>query len=326
MAQYRNALPQLNGEIFLMDGGLETTLIFHRKIDLPYFAAFDLLRTHEGKNTLRNYYRPYLDVAYRGGFGFILEAPTWRASSDWGSKMGYSQHSLAAVNREAIEMLEELRGEAVNFRSPIVVSGCIGPRGDGYVPGELMKIDEAEDYHAGQIEVFASTGADMISTMTITNSAEAAGIARAAKSLGMPVSISFTLETDGRLPTGQPLDEAIREVDAESGNAPAYYMINCAHPTHFSRALTSKAEWMSRLRGLRANASRRSHAELNESTDLDSGDPQELADEYREIVDVRPQINVIGGCCGTDERHILEIANRFGGAPGVSSGEGYFGT
>lgn len=311
MTRYRNALPQLDGGMFLMDGGLETTLVFHDKIDLPYFASFDLLREREGKARLRNYYQRYLEIARERGFGFILEAPTWRANADWGAKMGYSPLALAAVNREAVEMLEELRGESAGAGFPVVVSGCIGPRGDGYDPGRLMSVSEAEDYHAAQIETFAGTGADMISAMTLTNVSEAVGIARAAKALGMPASISFTVETNGRLPTGQALGEAIAEVDAETESAPAYFMINCAHPTHFSGALPAHADWMRRVKGLRANASRLSHAELDESTDLDAGDPQELAGQYAQIIAAHGEINVVGGCCGTDHRHISEIGNRF---------------
>jgi S-methylmethionine-dependent homocysteine/selenocysteine methylase len=311
MTRYRNALPQLDGGIFLMDGGLETTLVFHDKIDLPYFASFDLLREREGKARLRDYYQRYLEIARERGFGFILEAPTWRANADWGAKMGYSALALAAVNREAVEMLEELRAESAVAGMPVVVSGCLGPRGDGYDPGRLMSVSEAEDYHAAQIETFAGTGADMISAMTITNVSEAVGIARAAKALGMPASISFTVETDGRLPTGQTLGEAIGAVDSETGNAPAYFMINCAHPTHFSGSLPANADWMRRVKGLRANASRRSHAELDESTYLDDGDPQELAGQYAQIIAAHGEINVVGGCCGTDHRHISEIGNRF---------------
>jgi S-methylmethionine-dependent homocysteine/selenocysteine methylase len=171
----------------------------------------------------------------------------------------------------------------------------------------VMSADEAQAYHAQQIGVFAESDADMVTAITMTNANEAIGVARAAQAAGMPVAISFTLETDGRLPTGQGLKEAIDEVDAATGNAPAYYMINCAHPTHFEATLDAEAAWVQRVRGLRANASKRSHAELNEAPDLDEGNPAELGAEYHAILRRHPQINVLGGCCGTDRRHVEAI-------------------
>jgi S-methylmethionine-dependent homocysteine/selenocysteine methylase len=308
MAKYRSKLPQLSGAIFLSDGGIETSLIFLEGIELPYFAAFDLLKSEKGRNALRKYYEPYAQLAKTKRIGFILESPTWRASADWGDKLGYSVETLAEINREAIGLMAELRGEYETGSSPMVISGCIGPRGDGYDPGKIMTPDEAERYHAMQIGVFSRTEADMVTAITMTNANEAIGLARAAKTAKMPVVISFTLETDGRLPTGQQLKEAIVQVDEATGAAPAYYMINCAHPTHFEPIFKSKEAWTGRIRGLRANASKRSHAELDNSTDLDAGNPVELAGQYRDLRKRLPRLNVLGGCCGTDHRHIAEIA------------------
>jgi S-methylmethionine-dependent homocysteine/selenocysteine methylase len=171
-----------------------------------------------------------------------------------------------------------------------------------------MSPGEAEDYHAHQIGAFAEAKADMVTAITMTNSNEAVGITRAAMKAGMPVAISFTTETDGRLPTGQSLADAIAEVDEATRAGPAYYMINCAHPNHFSSALPAGESWTTRVRGLRCNASKRSHQELNDSPDLDAGDPVELGDQYRELLQLHPQINVLGGCCGTDHRHIACIS------------------
>lgn len=307
MSKYRDCLPQLCERLFLTDGGLETTLIFHDHIDLPHFAAFDLLRTAEGRETLRRYHLPYIEAARRNGLGFVLDGPTWRANPDWGAKLGYSRAALAAVNRDSVALMEELRGEFETPDFPMVVSGTIGPRGDGYDPGRIMSADEAEAYHGEQIGVFANTGADMVAAFTLTNVEEAIGVARAARGARMPVAISFTLETDGTLPTGQGLKEAIETVDAETRRSPAYYMINCAHPTHIESALAERGAWLDRLRGLRANASRRSHAELNEAPDLDDGNPAELGDQYRDLLRRLPQIRVVGGCCGTDIRHVACI-------------------
>ena len=307
MTKYRKNLPQLAGGLFLTDGGLETTLIFHDGLDLPHFAAFHLLKDEAGAAALRRYFTRYADIARSNGVGFILESPTWRASSDWGQKLGYSGAALVAANARSIGLMQELRTASENERTPIVVSGCVGPRGDGYDPGTVMSPDEAQAYHAEQIGVFAGTDADMVTAITMTNASEAIGVTRAAQAAGMPVAISFTVETDGRLPTGQTLKEAIAEVDGATGSAPAYYMINCAHPTHFDATLAGKGGWLDRIRGIRANASKRSHAELNEAPDLDDGDPVELGGQYQALGLRHPQINVLGGCCGTDHRHIAQI-------------------
>ncbi len=307
MSKYRKNLPQLGDGLLLTDGGIETTLIFHDGLELPHFAAFHLLKDEKGTDALRRYYACYAAIAKANGVGFILESPTWRASPDWGAKLGYSPAALAQANRQSIALMGELRNEFEGKGTPIVVSGCVGPRGDGYDPGAVMSVGEAQAYHAEQIGVLAETEADMVTAITMTNASEAIGVTRAAQAAGMPVAISFTLETDGKLPTGQSLGEAIAEVDAATRKGPAYYMINCAHPTHFEATLSGKGAWIKRIRGIRANASRRSHAELNEAPDLDAGNPVELGREYRALLERHPQINVLGGCCGTDHRHVEQI-------------------
>lgn len=314
MARYRDHLPQLDGDLFLTDGGLETTLIFLEGFDLPYFAAFDLLKNEAGSEALLQYFTRYANIARDHGVGFILETPTWRSSPDWGPKLGYSEEEMRAVNRDAVDRLHQLRRELEIEQAPMVISGCVGPRGDGYDPSVIVTPEEAEAYHAVQIGTFAETEADMVTALTITNTNEAIGLTRAAKAAGMPVVISFTVETDGTLPTGQSLREAIEEVDAATGRGPVYYMINCAHPTHFERSLEGGV-WAERVRGLRANASKRSHAEVDEATELDDGDPIELGAEYAAIRKRYPWINVLGGCCGTDHRHIEQIYAA--GAAGV---------
>ncbi len=307
MSTRKARLPQLDGGLFLTDGGIETCLIFLDGLELPHFAAFHLLRTADGREALRRYFERYLTIAAEGGHGFVLESPTWRASADWGAKLGYSDAELADVNRDAIRLMAELREAFAGRVSPIFVSGCVGPRGDGYDPGQIMTAEASETYHARQIAAFAEAGVDMVTAITMTNTPESIGIVRAAGKAGVPVAISFTLETDGRLPTGDSLEEAIAAVDAATGNGPAYYMINCAHPTHFADTLGQGGAWLARVRGLRANASRRSHAELNEAPDLDAGDPVELGGQYRDLVRRHPHINVLGGCCGTDHRHVACI-------------------
>lgn len=309
MSKYRNQLPQLNGDLFLTDSGMETTMVFHDNIELPEFAAFNVLRDQAGKEYVNAYFERHIDIAKRARTGFIIETVTWRASPDWGAKLGYSPKALAAVNREAVDMLVELRAKHESPDTAMVISGCVGPRGDGYDPGEIMSIDEAQAYHAVQIGIFAETDADMITAMTITNIPEAIGIARAAQTAGIPCVLSFTVETDGRLPTGDWLRDAIEAVDEATGGAPVYYMINCAHPTHFDAVLKTGEAWGERLRGIRANASTCSHAELDEATELDDGDPDQLGREYGALRSRHPHINVLGGCCGTDHRHVEAIGN-----------------
>ena len=307
MTKYREALPQLNGDVFLTDGGIETTLIFHDGLDLPHFAAFDLLKSDEGRATLRKYFRKYASIARDNGVGFILESATWRASPDWGQKLGYTSDALAEANHKAIALLEEIRADFESDRTKMVISGCVGPRGDGYDPAELMTEEEAQEYHRVQTDTFSDTRADMITAITMTNSAEAIGITRAARSAGMPVVIAFTVETDGKLATGETLKEAIETVDLATGNGPVYYMINCAHPAHFEDALAAGEQWTRRIRGLRANASTKSHAELDEAEKLDDGDPEEFGDQHGRLRKSFGHFNVLGGCCGTDHRHVEEI-------------------
>ncbi|WP_435103550.1 homocysteine S-methyltransferase family protein [Arhodomonas sp. AD133] len=308
MTKYRHDLPQLRGGLFLTDGGIETTLIFHDGLELPDFAAFHRLRDSHGRAVLEAYFRRHAGIALTQGAGFILESATWRASADWGQRLGYTAAQLAEANRDAIALLAALRGELETERTPMVISGCLGPRGDGYDPGTAMSAEQARGYHASQIDTFATTEADMVTAITMTNVNEAIGVTRAAIDAGMPVAISFTLETDGRLPTGQPLKEAVEAVDAATGEGPAYFMINCAHPTHFAGVLDG-GDWTRRLRGIRANASRLSHEELDAADDLDDGDPEELGSQYRELRQRLPWINVVGGCCGTDHRHIEQIGS-----------------
>ncbi|HEV3007733.1 MAG TPA: homocysteine S-methyltransferase family protein [Burkholderiales bacterium] len=300
---YRKALPQLDGGFFLTDGGIETSLIFNDGLALPDFAAFHLLKSKDGEAGLRRYFGAYAAIAARFHAGLILESATWRASADWGERLGYTRRELIEANRSAIRLLEDFR------KTRTVISGCVGPRGDGYQPTRVMSAEQAADYHREQIETFAGTAADMVSAITMNYVEEALGIAHAAKAAGMPVAVSFTVETDGRLPTGQPLGEAIEEVDAVTGSYPAYYMLNCAHPEHFALVLKRDASWTARIRGLRANASRKSHAELNESAELDIGSPAELGGQYADLRQhLLPRLNVMGGCCGTDHRHVERIA------------------
>lgn len=302
----RAQLPQLSGEMFITDGGMETTLIFDDGIDLPDFASFVLLNDADGIEMLRAYYASYLEIAVEHGVGIVLDTPTWRANPDWGSRLGYSTEALADIDRRGVALLEELRATG-NGAPQLIISGCVGPRGDGYRVDNEMTAEEAQRYHEPQVEAFANTAADLVSVLTLTYADEAIGVARAARDAEIPIVISFTVETDGRLPSGQSLREAIEVVDAETDGSIAYFMINCAHPTHFAHVLEEDGDWRNRIRGLRANASEKSHAELDEAEELDPGDPSALAQHYRELQTRLPNLTVVGGCCGTSHRHVAEI-------------------
>jgi len=299
------ALPDGN-RLFIDDGGLETVLIFEEGLELPEFASFPLLRDEAGRAALRRYYEGFLAIAAEHRTGFVFDPPTWRASEGWGAVLGYSAAEVADLNREAVAFAREVC-EAAAGETPVAITGTIGPEGDGYSPDSFLSAAAAEEYHAKQIGVFAEEGVDMVSGLTMTYVEEAVGIVRAAAAAGLPVSVSFTVETDGRLPSEEPLREAVERLDAETGGAALYQMINCAHPTHFAAELAGEDAWLGRIGGIRANASRRSHAELDEAEELDSGNPDELGAEYAELAPRLPDLRVVGGCCGTDQRHVASI-------------------
>lgn len=305
-------LPQLSARRpYFTDGGLETTLVFLDGIDLPDFAAFPLLDTAEGRDALTRYYSRYLDLAEQARTGMVVDTPTWRANADWGARLGYDAGELGAVNRRAVEFVTALANGRPSV--PHVINGVIGPRGDGYIVGSTMSPSEAADYHGLQARAFAEAGAQMMSAITMTYAEEAIGITNAARAVSLPVVISLTTETDGRLPSGQALGDAIRQIDDATDSGPAYFMVNCAHPSHFADVLEANSDWTKRIGGLRANASRLSHAELDAATELDRGDIAELA---RLHADLRAKIDfkVVGGCCGTDSEHVQHIYAALTGA------------
>jgi len=291
----------------LTDGGLETSLVFHQGLNLPLFAAFPLVETEMGRAALRRYWLPYLELAGEKGADFVVDTATWRANTDWAAQLGYDAGSLGMANAAAARFA---RGLATQL-DDAVVNGVVGPRGDGYVVGNVMSPDEAADYHRPQVAALADAGVDQVSAITFTYAQEAVGFVRAATSFGIPAVVSFTVETDGRLPSGQQLRDAVETVDDLTDRAPAGFMINCAHPAHFEHALVD-GDWLHRLIGVRANASTMSHAELDAADELDDGDPADLAMRYRELSRQLPALQILGGCCGTDHHHIRAISDACG--------------
>jgi S-methylmethionine-dependent homocysteine/selenocysteine methylase len=300
-------------QMVLTDGGLETTLVFHEGIDLPDFAAFPLLDHPDGRAVLRRYFEAFLAVAREHDAAFQLDTPTWRANRDWGERLGYDRTALDQVNRDAVAFARELAAAASDLE--VRVNGVVGPRGDGYVVDERMSAEEAQTYHADQVGSFTAAGADVVSAITMTYPDEAIGIVRAAADARVPVIVSFTVETDGRLPDGTPLAAAIEAVDGATNGAAEAFMLNCAHPTHFEGVLKGAGAWRERIRGLRANASTLSHAELDAAEELDAGDPADLAARYVALRESLPSLSILGGCCGTDHRHVEAIASAWRGEP-----------
>ena len=288
---------------YISDGGLETGLIYDHGVDLPEFAAFPLLDNASGRGVLRAYYDSYADIARRAGTGLTLESPTWRANPDWGAKLGYDRAALDRVNREAIEFMHELRDSYSDIHDVRII-GAIGPRGDGYVAGERVDPAEAAEYHRGQVEAFAAAGADAVGAYTLTGTEEGIGIARVGREVGIPVLIGFTVETDGRLPDGTALREAVVRVD--DAESPDGFIVNCAHPTHIAPGFDD-GEWLSRIVKVSPNASTLTHAELDEATELDAGDLVVLSTSYDELRTQLPNLAVIGGCCGTGPEHIAVL-------------------
>jgi homocysteine S-methyltransferase len=303
MANLVGAVPV--DRLFLGDGGIETSLIYLEGAELPQFASFPLLGEEAGRARLRNYFEPYLALcAATSGAGFLLDPATWRASTDWGRKLGYDAAALVRVNHDAVAFARALRDEwQVRIAGSILINGIIGPRGDGYVVDAPNSADEHLAFHLPQATALRDAGADLISAMTMTSSAEALGVARAASAMGLPVTVSFTVETDGRLPSGERLREAVEYVNAAA--APAYFGVNCAHPSHFEACFDDEGPWLKRIRSIRANASPRSQAEL------DVGDLPDLAGRYLGLRQRLPALNILGGCCGTDHRHIGAIRDAW---------------
>jgi S-methylmethionine-dependent homocysteine/selenocysteine methylase len=308
MPRYRSALPQLCGDMFLTDAGVETDLIFNHGIEIREFAAHTLLPTPEGRVALTRYFEGFLRLAKEMDTGFILDSVTWKAHVHWASSLRASSAELRAANEDSLHFIASLRERFGGNAKPIVLNAIMGPRGDAYRPEAEIAMDTAENYFTEQLGWLAATEADMVTALTFNQAGEAAGLARAARAAGLPAVVSFTVETNGALPTGQRLSDAIKQVDGATDGYPSYFMINCAHPDHFAGVLQD-APWARRIRGVRANASRRSHAELDSAPELDRGDPHELAGQYRELADRMPWLNVFGGCCGSDLRHVIEIAH-----------------
>ena len=307
------ALPQLAGHPMVTDGGLETDLIFNRGVNLSEFAAYPLLEHAAGRGLLADYFDGYASIAARAGAGLLLETPTWRANPDWGARLGHGADDLTRANVAAVHFVQALRegyaaGHDEGEVGPVLVCGVVGPRGDGYRSDDAPDPDEAADYHLAQVTALADAGADLVTAYTLTTAGEAIGVVRAGRQAGVPVAVSFTVEVDGRLPDGSTLAEAVAAVDAAA--APDYHLVNCAHPHHVLAALGSPSAaggLVERIVGVRYNSSTRSHTELDEALDLDAGDLDVIASGHAAVRVHLPSLTIVGGCCGTDARHVARL-------------------
>ncbi len=309
MAKYRYNLPLFDSSLFISDGGLETTLIYQYGYSLPQFAAFELLKDEQGRRCLLGYYQKYLAIAHAHNVGFILESPTWRASAKWGALLGYSMKEIDTINHQAVKLISTLRGQQESGKTKIILSGCTGPKGDGYLIDEKMTIEQAKEYHLHQFTSLSHTDVDIITVYTLSYIEEAIGAVLAAQEVNMPIVIGFTVETDGNLSSGSSLKAAILAVDAATNLYVSYFMINCSHPTHFIAKLMGHERWKLRIQAIRANASSKSHSELGACCEIESGDPDALAAQYLALKNLLPNMNIVGGCCGTDQRHIEAICS-----------------
>jgi len=302
-------LPQQTGSLMTSAGGFETWMQYVDGFKLRHFCGFELLNDARGEACLRDYHRKVVEAAVANGFGVINEGLHYRASRDWGALTGFSREGLEEINIRGIEFYRDFAKEYATAETPMTVSGAIGPKGDAYNVGRVPDAAEAEDYHSEQILTMRKAGVDQVTAMTFSGVEEAIGFCRAAKAAGVPVVVSFFVVRGGRLKGGESLDEAIARVDAATGNAPAYFMINCTHPTEFEPSLT-EGDWTNRLGGFMPNAVAAETLDLCKLGHLEDGDPEELGDQMAGLARRFGHVNVWGGCCGTDGRHIGQITRK----------------
>ena len=299
---------QVSGLIYLTEGGQETEVMYRHGFDLPEFAMFPLLDQPDAVEVVRAMYSAVLDTAERHGCAVLLGGLDYRASPDWAGLIGYDPTALAAMQTRAIEFLREVSDPYRDRLPDVRIAGIVGPRGDAYQVNPTITADESEEYHSVQLATLAASGVDLVEAMTFNNVDEAVGLARAASSAGLPLSVSFVLDSDHNLNGGPSLKEAIESVDAAAGSdRPAFYGINCSHPFEFMPAIES-GEWFKRIRCLRPNAAAADKISLCTLGHLEEGDPVELGSLMGQLAADYPHIDIWGGCCGTWDKHLDHIA------------------
>jgi len=309
MTDHRSFPPQQKGRFYLTEGGTETELLYRYGFELPQFAVFPLLDNPRAVSKMREMFRSYLEVAARHEMCALMGGLDYRASPDWGELLGYSPQGLAEANLRSIEFLRDIAGEYVSDIPDILIEGLIGPRGDAYERGASITESEAEDYHSVQLETLKKANVDLALAITFNNIPEAIGVARAAGRIGVPLAISLFLDSTSKLSSGASLAEAITAIDKETAQTPEFYLVNCSHPVEYEPAMEA-GDWIHRVRGVRPNASRMEKMALCQIGHLEEGDPVELGELCGDLARRHPHMDIWGGCCGTWDRHLDEIARN----------------
>ena len=300
-------LPRVDGTYYLTEGGIETEIMYKYGFELPHFAMFPLLDNPEALTAMKGIWQRSLRAAADNGFNAIMNGVDYRASPDWGALLGYTPDGLASMQMRAIDFLRDVARDFEQDIDTIIISGTIGPRGDAYSRNETITADVAEEYHSVQLATLKKAGVDMAWAMTFNNIPEAVGTIRAAENTGIPIAMGLSLDSSSRLNSGPSMAEAVPEIDAQTNSAAAFFGLNCSHPLEFEPALDG-GEWMKRLRSIRPNASPMDKIALCKIGHLEDGDPDELAQQMLDVARRMPHMDIFGGCCGTDERHLSKIA------------------
>lgn len=309
MADAKSFPSKQEGRFYLSEGGTETELMYKYGFELPEFAMFPLLNNPDAVSKMREMFRSYLEVVAVNGMCALMGGLDYRASPDWGERLGYSPEGLAEANHHALAFLREIADEYTTDIQEILIQGVIGPRGDAYERNETITENEAEDYHSVQLKTLKEADVDLALAMTFNNIRESIGVARAAAKVGVPLAISFIVNSESKLDTGQSLGEAIATIDAETNHAPEFYSVNCCHPIEYEPAIESY-DWINRVRGVRPNASKRDKIALCQLGHLEDGDPVELGQQCGDLARRYPHMDIWGGCCGTWDNHLNEIAKN----------------
>lgn len=301
--------PRLDDRIYITEGGIETEILYKWGFELPEFSMYPLLDNADAMKTIHAMFDRVFAAAAAHDAGIVLAGLDYRASPDWAEKIGYSRDQLDAFIHRNIAFLKGRREAHADRVRDVYIAATCGPRGDAYGTGGTITEDEAEAYHAFQIAASKAAGADLVIGITFNNIPESIGFVRAAQDVGIPVGISLTLTPEGVMRSGPSLQQAVEEIDAATDGAAAWFGTNCAHPVEFEPALNGGA-WTDRLRYVRPNASKMDKIALCKLGHLEDGDPEELGGQMADLKRRFPQADILGGCCGTDERHLGEIARR----------------
>lgn len=303
-----NGFPvQTAGHYYMCEGGTETEVMYKHGFSFPHFAVFELLKDTKAVAALKRMYQDYFEVVAKHNMSALVGGLDYRASPDWGALLGYSAEGLADINHQSIEFLRNIAVDYSNNIENILIQGLIGPRGDAYETNHSITEAEAQDYHSVQLQTLKSANVDLATAMTFNNVPESIGVARAAVEADVPLCISLSLDGSSNLNSGPSLAEAITTIDAATDSSVAFFMINCVHPLEYEPALADE-QWITRIRGVRPNASVMDKLSLCTIGHLEAGNPTELGKQMGDLMQRYPHMDICGGCCGTWDTHLDQIA------------------